>query len=185
MIGANDIYFGRSVNAWQIVDKLELAIARLRDAGAARFLIGVPYSLALVPNGLASPDPTFDRFADSLRREIAKLRIRLSSREFKLKVAVLDVGAITARVADDPARYGFDPELAQVACLKGPYGGPRSLCDMPESYMWWDDVCLASALPLTSQFHPTRRLHEEFARDAETIIKRRLTSLGWLWTGWR
>ena len=184
MIGANDIYFRRDVNAWQIADKLEVAIARLRDAGAYAFLIGVPYSLALVPSGITSPDPIFDRFADNLRREIGKLRIRLSSREYKLKVAVVDMGAITARVAADPARYGFEEALVDVACLKGPYGGPRSLCDTPDSYLWWDDVRQARRSTLISQFHPTRRLHEIFARDAGTIIKRRLTSLGWVWAGW-
>ena len=140
MIGANDIYFGRHVHANQVAEKLELAISRLRDAGAYAFVLGVPYSLALTPNGVASPDPAFDRFAADLRREIGKLRVRLSSRQYKLKVAVLDVGAITSRVASDPERYGFDARLAEQACLMGPYGGTRSLCDMPEPYMWWDEV---------------------------------------------
>lgn len=149
MIGANDIYFGRQVNADQVAEKLELAISRLRDAGAYAFVLGVPYSLALTPNGVASPDPAFDRFAADLRREVGKLRIRLSSRQYKLKVAILDVGAITSRVASDPERYGFDARLAERACLMGPYGGPRSLCDMPEPYMWWDEVRGARDASLT------------------------------------
>lgn len=63
-------------------------------------------------------------------------------------------------VKDHPQKYGFDNTVD--ACLQGVYGGetvPRTLCDDPYKYVFWDI------------YHPTTHTHRLIADEAKRALE--------------
>ena len=134
--GTNDQILGRGQTlALDSVKRIEDAISRLTDAGGYAFLIVIPPSVTLSPRPPIDDTDWFNHF----RRELTKLRIRLSSRERKLKCSLLDLSSVLGRLVERHDRFGFQQAL-QPCVVDG------RICDEPDGYVWWQNVSARSGL---------------------------------------
>ena len=90
----------------------------------------------------------------NLHYELRKLRLRLQSTEYRLKVGFLDLTELFKSVLASPKRYGLDPETIRRPCLRGVYYPPpegRTLCPDASKYLFWDEVSILRFVLLYSR----------------------------------
>ena len=144
LIGTNDYHLlNRQASPLVLSEKVELVIDRLTGAGAFAFLLIVPPNPFLYSETLSKPEDV--TFINSYRRELTKLRIRLASRERKLKSALLDLHSLMLRITSNPSRFGFDDTSRQNdnGCLEFiETEGVKdwNMCGLPDLHIWWDRV---------------------------------------------
>lgn len=114
--------------------------------GAYSFVLVAEPSLANTPyakSGQVSAQVTaqYASYAKELRRELRKLRLRLQSSKYRLKVAFLDFYTLQERMVSSPSKYGLNKAVISQSCLEGAYGpGEIKECTDSSAYLWWDEV---------------------------------------------
>jgi phospholipase/lecithinase/hemolysin len=168
-IGTNDPFFLPTIQSQQTVQAIEGAVTQLRKAGAKSFVLVAPSSLAIIPYDKDASLPAdaiagLGKYSTDLRDGIKALSAKLQHGHSHLKVAFVDLLAFLNKVLDNPQKYGFDPKTKNEPCLKGiffPSPGGTTVCKNPDKYIFWDD------------FHPTKKVHQDFANVAEQAILKR------------
>jgi phospholipase/lecithinase/hemolysin len=163
LIGANDVFFDPNVTAKTTVENVANIIEKLEkegehplswfirnsqshplNIGAHKFLLASYPDLSILPSQ-ASTSPEgikiLHDYSSSLDAEIAKLA---TSRKH---VAHANVFGFFQHVLKHPRRFGFDPSVIGKSCLTGVYlAVPRTLCENPDEYVFWDEYHVRSSL---------------------------------------
>jgi phospholipase/lecithinase/hemolysin len=94
--------------------------------------------LATVPSAVQAPlnvSALFHDYSKAFRSEAFALAHNASD----YTLTVFDLYDLYADIYSRPLAYGFNPNVTHVTCLTGAYGeAPRSLCDTPDEYVFWD-----------------------------------------------
>ena len=162
--GGNDIFQGRvadTAGAQVAAADLVAGVVALRQAGGRHIIVSDLPDVGLTPAGAASGDRAqwaslSSVFNDVLRNQLAAV---------DSSVILLNVRGLVAEVMADPARFGFDPAVAQAdVCFNGfqcqmdPTWGITSASADPSRLMFYDGV------------HPTTALHAINADYIHSIL---------------
>lgn len=162
--GGNDIFQGRVVDAASAsvaAADLVAGVTALRQAGARHIVVSDLPDVGLTPAGTAAGARAewaslSTAFNDALREQLAARHP---------SVILLNVRGLVREILADPARFGFDPTLAQTdVCFNGyqcqmePTWGLTGATPDPARLMFYDGV------------HPTTALHAIQADYIHSIL---------------
>jgi len=118
--------------------------------GATKFLLVSYPDFVLFPYhayNSQSGNQLLDSFSISLTKEIVELATP------RRLVAYADLFALFQDFVSRPLHYGFDPNVLGDSCLTGAYfEAPRTLCDDPDKYVFWDEFHVKIHFPPTSSY---------------------------------
>ena len=114
--------------------------------GAYSFVLVAEPSLANMPysrSGAISFEVAqqYASYAKEMRQELRRLRLRLQSSKYRLKVAFIDFYTLQEHMMAKPSKYSLDPARLDKSCISGAYGdGPVDQCEDSSQYLFWDEV---------------------------------------------
>lgn len=177
--GGNDAFFGLpNVTAQDSAANIKRAVKKLKLRGETRYRVfrravtdpphstgGRYFLLASMPPlgrpgyPYAVAEPEYAEFLGDFSLELRQSLKAIAGKD--KNIAFVDLYTLFSSWYADPARYGFDPASLGDNCLKGAYGAPGTpvtVCDEPDSYMFWDE------------YHPTTAAHALVAKEAQRVL---------------
>jgi phospholipase/lecithinase/hemolysin len=154
--GAND-YLGAGVtNPVEPVQNLANAILTLAAAGAKNFLVPNLPNLGNLPGTNGTPQSTPLNLLTSAHNTLLAQTLSILDQQLDPSVLLIafNLNALFQDAIANPATYGFTNVTN--ACLSL---SPLSLCDNPNTYLFWDDL------------HPTTAGHQQIASAAFSTIE--------------
>jgi phospholipase/lecithinase/hemolysin len=155
--GSND-YFAGNTNVNGIVGNLTTSISSLAQGGAKNFLVFNLPDLGETP--LAKREGVTQELNLLTQLHNEQLVTTLNSIRAKnpeLNIYSVDVNTLFRTTRNNPKPFGF--ENVTDTCVNGNFAGVTSICDNPNSFLFFDDV------------HPSSRAHELIANAALAAVK--------------
>jgi phospholipase/lecithinase/hemolysin len=155
--GSND-YFAGNTNVNEIVGNLTTSISSLAQGGAKNFLVFNLADLGETPLAKREGLTKGLNFLTQQHNELLASALNsLRDKNPELNIYSVDVNTLFRTARNNPSQFKFDNVTG--TCVTGNFAGVTSICNDPNSFLFFDDV------------HPSSRAHELIANAALAAVK--------------